>query len=109
MKYPKSIWRKYEILLKDLKALVNGGLIIKISSSKIKLVRYQFKLQLNYFEIWQTDSKFIWQEKRQHISQCVLKVWSYLELVQSEVETGDGDHLVCIEILNYHVVYVELT
>lgn len=34
-----------EFYWKDLEALVNGGLIIKINSSKSKPVYYQFKFQ----------------------------------------------------------------
>lgn len=66
-----------KILLEDLKAWVNRGLIIiKINSSKIiNLVQYQFNFQLNYFEIWQTDSEVHLAGKTAiHITTCIESV-----------------------------------
>lgn len=63
-----------KILLQDLKAWVNRGLIIiKINSSRIiNLVQYQFNFQLNYFQIWQTGSKVHLAGKMAiHITTCI--------------------------------------
>lgn len=41
-----------------------------------------------------------------YVTVCTESIKLLVAIAQSEVKTGNGDHLKCTEILNYHVVYI---